>query len=330
MKTTYSLPTVFVVAAAVATITSSCRITSGVVNDSKKSGGVSKVADVKVNLPSADQFKPSQGSAVVNALQLTVKPKDSNCSGATQINAAIIPYNTPTLSEKFHKGCDYILTLAIGEKSAAGVFKAYYLSSETAVTASALEVIPVNIAINLSLTPDGQAAGMPASLSINPPTPSNPPVTPPNNGLAALAPQIAVDLKQISGGQTKTVPLASLFTTEYLVIDYSQPGCGPCMNHATLMNKPAYAERFSGKGKCTSIVMIENPQLGAWQNIYKESTYVGSHSFSYSKGNLDSFSSLFGGNGITNTPTFMIVDRAGKLIASNEGTEPKEVDSLCK
>lgn len=304
----------------------SCRSTSGGVlpDTSKKSGG-SKLAEVRVQLPASTKFKPTQGSAVVNAIHVEVKPKDSNCAGATQIKESR-KYDDATFSQKFRRGCDYYVTLALGETTViGGPFKAYYQNTpEKLVTAKELETSPFNLNLNLTLTPEGVTASMPATID-NSQTPV-PPTQPTTPGLQALATKLQVKVTDSKG---QSVDLASVFTSKYLLIDYSQVGCQPCMSHADQVNGDAtYQERFTGAGACTNMVIMEGNTMSDWLSRYPTSSFVGRTTYSYSSG-FNSFSKIFGKT-ITGTPTFMLVDRSGTIVGMRVGGEPDEVDSLCK
>ena len=305
---------------------SSCRITSsGVSPDFSKKTGASKVSDVRVQLPASSKFKPTQGSAVVNTIRVTVRPKDPSCAGATQINETR-SYDNPVINQKFRRGCDYLVTLALGESTPSGSpMKVYYQNTpEKAVAASELETSPFNLALNLTLTSEGQAASMPANIDMTPN-----PVPPTVPGQQALASKLQVKVTNSSGQQ---VDLSSVFTSEYLLIDYSQTGCAPCMQHANEMNAPEsnYPIRFSGSGKCTSMIMMEEYMMADWIKNYNKSSFVGRTTYTYTASQgLNQFAKLFGGGNITGTPTFMLVDRKGKIVGERVGAEPSEVDTLC-
>lgn len=324
-----------------------CRGTNATSMNGPRTGA--KLSEVRVQLPAATAFKPAQGAAVVNAMRLIVKPKDAACPNATQINE-IRDYSNPTLAQKFRKGCEYLVTLSLGEKNATtGSMVDYYRNSQEAlVTIKDLEANPATVNLNLSLTPEGTAAGMPATIVIPQPQPIPQPQIPQPQPQPIPQPQIpptpqpqpqpptipplpqALQVK-VKNSANQEVDLASVFTTEYIVVDYSQPGCGPCLSHASEMNNDSeQQQRFSGSGKCKAITVISQSQYSGWLDTSEsaEGTFTRKNSYGYSS--INAFSKLFGGSSITGTPTFMLVDRTGKIVAQQVGGVPSKVKEICK
>jgi thioredoxin-related protein len=142
-----------------------------------------------------------------------------------------------------------------------------------------------------------------------------------------LASAINVNVTTSSG----SVKLDTIFTTQYLLLDFSQPGCGPCISHAQSVNSSSSEQaRFSGSGACKILVIVAGGQLSSWQEaIGGSSTFTGRNSAEYS-GGLNGFSRLFGMSGVSSTPTFALVDRTGRVVGQSAGGMPGQVSSLCR
>jgi hypothetical protein len=288
--------------------------------------GKSKLTEIKVKLPESTLFKPTSGSAVVNAIKLTIKPKDSDCSGATKVDETR-SYADNIVSQKLAKGCDYAISLAIGEKTGAA-FKAYYRNTtEKSVPKSELTGGSISVSMLLTRTSEGAAANMPESLGSAPtPTPPTPdkPVPPAKKELAA-----ALKSASLKGPGSKTVGLADVFKSDYLLVDFSSLGCSYCITHAEEMNRDsAFQKMMDGSGKCTSAIVINQGQVDDWVSQFGAATFVGKSTFEFSSG-VGGFGKLFGQN-ITLTPTVMLFDRDGKTVVQDARSDTAAVEAKCK
>jgi hypothetical protein len=331
-------------------ITTSCLKARNPSIQSKRDGGSSRMTSVDMKLPKSDVFKPSSGNAVVNAFRLSVKPVDDTCEKATVIDETK-SYTNNRLDYKLVKGCDYLVVLALGElaKDDSKKFTAYYQNEkELTVDKSELESSPVAIKPRLALTAAGAKSKMPASPNTGdadadrPDTdkPDKPdtdkpdsgvpdddtPKEIPDTGIPSLADKLKVNLAKGGG---KTIKFEEYFTTEYMIIDFSQVGCGPCVSHAQeISNDATFKKMTDGSGKCKSMILVSESQIGGWESVVGASTFAGKSSFGYS-GGLNGFSQLFGIPRITSTPTVIMVDRQGKVV-SNNARSTSSIQSMCQ
>jgi hypothetical protein len=334
--------TKLLIAAIAAASMTSCLKSRDYKTSTGSKGGASSLSSVTMKLPANDAFKPSSGNAKVNAYQLVINPTDSDCADATVIDETK-SYGTKSLDYKLARGCDYELTFAIGEQSSGATknFTAYYKTKEPLqIKKSSLDDDSVSVSPRLLLTEEGKAKNLPAKPSTSPDdsdddsgddTPDEPKDTEPkdpepDSGKPALAAKLKVSLEAGSGQKVK---FEDYFTTEYMIVDFSQVGCGPCVSHASEINRSSSFQKMtSGSGKCKSMILVSGDQTDSWKGVVGASTFSGKSSFGYS-GGLNGFSQLFGIPRITSTPTVIVVDRQGKVVSNNARSE-SDVARICQ
>jgi len=292
-------------------------------------GKSSKLTDVNMQLPSSSIFVPSNGSATVNAVRLKVEPTDPTCENATNFDETK-PYSNATIATKFAKSCEYNVMLAIGETKN-GSFTAYYQNgSGQTVSKEALATSPAKIPLSLVLTADGKTAGMPASpkasdLQDNDATPSDPGTT---GSLPALSSALANASLTTSSGSK--VSMKEVFTTEYMIVDLAQVGCQPCVAHAQQLNSDTtFQQMTSGKGKCKSMIVVSSSTMSGWLSSFGGGATSFSGKTSYGFSNSTAFGRLFNFE-LTATPTVVVIDRSGRVLAQSVGSTPEEVEPLCR
>jgi hypothetical protein len=129
-------------------------------------------------------------------------------------------------------------------------------------------------------------------------------------------------------GQKST--LKDLFTTPYMMIEASSPGCGGCVQMAQMMNGNSenakqLHELFSGK-KCTKAILVDN--LQGWKAKFPANTYVGKASYDAGTSPMTVLRSFgFQGNAI---PAFIFVDREFNIIEKSVGSLPREIYNKCR
>ena len=160
----------------------------------------------------------------------------------------------------------------------------------------------------------------------NPYRPTPTPTVPPSNGLPALPDSIGSMRIKGSSGE---VNLASYWTTKYLYVEFSRPGCGPCVTQAQHLSQQS--SRFSGGGNCKALIVIPSQQLNSWMSaIGGSSTFGGRSSYEYS-GSHNGFARNFNGlDNIGSTPTMALIDRTGRVLDQRIGAEPGQAASLCR
>ncbi len=308
------------------TLVSSCQKPKDPFNKS----GSAKLSTVNVKLPSSSAFKPSQGSAKVDSYKISVTPKDSSkCQNPTTIDQTK-KFSEGLISQKFTRGCDYLVKVSLGENMIGG-FSTYYENSvDKVVSSQDLEKSPVSISVQIAITDAGKNAYMPETLTADQ-VPVQPPVTPnPTTTLPELGGSLNGNIVSASGQE---VPLSSVFTTQYLIIDFSNPGCGYCETHAREMNQDSARQKiYSGSGKCKSITGTSSNSLSSWLQIVGKSSFVGQNSYGHKQG-MDAFGAMFGFPRVDSTPTFLFVDRQGTILKKSVGSDPNfdnYIDQQCK
>ncbi len=147
----------------------------------------------------------------------------------------------------------------------------------------------------------------------------------PSKSTSSLAPSLNISLGSSSG----SVKLSSIFSTKYLLIDFSQPGCGPCISHAKQFNSSySMQNRYSGKGACKAITIVNPGSLGPWRSaVGGATTATGRSSYEYG---FSKITSLLNTSSIRSTPWFILIDRTGRVLGSSAGREPPKASELCR
>jgi len=124
----------------------------------------------------------------------------------------------------------------------------------------------------------------------------------------------------------KTKKITDIFDTDFLVIDLSQYYCTYCHQLARSHESSTSYQKLMSGSKCKSITVVPNRDLANWHGDYPGNTFVGKNSYG---GSTFGFADAFGIN-FTGTPTVLVVNRAGKVVAQEVGGVPSEVQNLCK
>lgn len=319
--------------------------------DSGSSKNSSKLSSVQMNMPAADTLKTKDGQKPVTGLRLSITPVDAaSCPSGTTINQVISTLGATTIQQKVLKGCDYDLKVELGKfDSAQNGFNlqtlgaVYYApSAPTRITADQTRDDRISVRVSLALTEEGRRIGLPESLPVPSPVPQQqpqqpatppqaqppvvpPPVTPaptpqPGTQLPALPAKLNVSLTGPGGN----VALPTIFTTKYLVVDYSRPGCGPCVSLAKSLENNAGFQQMMKGSKCRALTVIPKNQLEDWNaSVGGRHTAETSYEYTHSQ-----FAALFNSS-VSATPTVMIVDRTGAVVDRKVGGLPDKLNSLC-
>ncbi len=146
--------------------------------------------------------------------------------------------------------------------------------------------------------------------------------TDPNNNSPALA--IDFEIKDKDG---KAAKFSSLFKKQYLVLDLSAQNCGYCHTMAQEDNSDQDFQRMIQNGKCDFAVAVGERDLAAWGSRYK-GTFVGARTFA-SGNSAANVASKFKFS-LRGTPTVLIIDRQGTVLADQTGAKPDAVASTCR
>lgn len=295
-------------------------------------GRGSDLTSIDMNMPRAADLQAhnQEADALIQrrafGYRLRVVPVDEGCTGATKIDQTGIFEATTRLASKIHQGCDYTLTLELGSLGSSGhvlervlfrndpslkIAKMDILGKASFQTSLSLRDLSSNQAINVipNTNPNNELQGQPST-----------PVLP------GLPSDKDVEVTDANGAK---VMLSSFFKGDYLLLDFSQPGCSACVSMAQeLADDEDFRWAFTGaSAKCSHATVVPSSQMSSWLRMFPVSGTVGAHSIFPSGG----FAAVAGklGRTITATPTFMLVDRSGKVIDSGEGNLPDSAFSVC-
>ena len=295
-------------------------------------GANSRLSQIQMSLPSSDSLVTADGKKPVNALRVSIEPVDTSCPNATKLDQILPITNASSLQQKIRKGCDYDLRVELGQTdsgtpSSTALKVIYYApSAATRITADMTKTDKISAQVWLQLTDTGQKIGLPATLSSQQPQqPQQPePPQPPQPSPTNIPDKINVNLTGSSG----VVKLADVFTSDYLVVDFSRPGCPPCVSLARqLEGDTRFQEMVSGK-KCRTATILPKGQLSDWiDTLGGANTHTAKTSFEYSESH-SGFARLFEFT-LKATPTFLIVDRKGAIVDQAVGSTPAKLKTLC-
>jgi hypothetical protein len=154
------------------------------------------------------------------------------------------------------------------------------------------------------------------------PEPAPPQALPP----LQLPRQKNIGLNRGYGGQVST--LASQFDSEYLIVDVSQLYCIYCTELADEHQRNAAFQSAMATSRCSSVTVIPDKDYSPWMQRYPNGTYVGNTTYSTSTPLWQVVQQL-GIQGFRGTPTIMLLNRQGQIVAQNAGKPPKEIKQIC-
>jgi hypothetical protein len=312
--------------------------------------GGSTLSSVNFKVPAVESLVASDGSKPVDGLRLQVRPVDASCLEATKIDQTIAVSSLSAIQEKVRKGCAYDVTVELGKiddparpTSLTDVF--YAQREPSRVTADMTQQERIPLSLTLMLTDTGRSKGLPerpvtgdgSDFEPEPrpdpspsPTPDlrpqpQPQPQPQRPGPSSLPARLNVSLTGTAG----PVPLSEIFTKEYMVVDFSRPGCGPCVSLSrSLESDRRFKAFFAETSKCSYLTVTPPNQLSDWKDIVGANSWSAKQSYAY-VGSHSGFGNLFGFS-VTGTPTFMVVDRTGRVVKNSSGGLPNGLSSLCQ
>ncbi len=311
--------------------------------NSEQVGGKSssRLSSVQMNMPAVGSLKTADGQTPVTGVRVSIKPTDpASCTKGSSIEQVLQIDGMPAIQQKIIKGCDYDLRVELGKFEEAGngfnlqtLGAVYYAPNQsTQITADQTRDDRIAVRISLALTDEGRRIGLPEALPVPSPSPQpEPQPTPQPAPQPQPTPQpqpqpsnLPASLNVTMKGRNGNVGLASIFTTPYLVVDFSRPGCGPCVSLAKKLEQDAAFQRMMAGRKCRSVTLVPTGQLEDWLDAAG-----GSHTASTSYEYTHSKFATAVGTSITSTPTVIILDRTGKVLAKNVGGLPSTTNTLC-
>jgi thiol-disulfide isomerase/thioredoxin len=211
----------------------------------------------------------------------------------------------------------------------------YYAPTQASrVTAQMTKDDKIPLSFSLAITDAGRKIGLPEKQQSGDPGPQPQPAPQPlpqpvpqpqPQGLTDLPASLNVSLTSSAGA----VPLKQVFTKKYMLVDFSRPGCGPCVSVAQNLDEDSqFKGMFGTNSNCSFMSVIPPNQLSDWKDTVGQKSWTASHSFEYS-GSHSAFGKLFDFQ-ITATPTFLLVDRTGKVVKNSTGGLPSGLSSMCQ
>jgi hypothetical protein len=327
-------------------------------NVSGQTAGTS--AQLTIQLPELPtpqrQTYGQNSSSPISSVLLVLNPRDINCQGATKF-ADVVPYSTTPITKSVNGHCDYFFKMALVGRGMNGADETYYaMSSAQPVTQNDLSQQDYAIKVNLMASSAASNLGLPNSVMIGGPAPTqssypNPyptqtqtptypqnspaypsvypsptptPTPTPSQGVSDLPSQLADIILDQGSTQMK---LGQFWRSKYLMVDFSQAGCGPCISHAEEM--AGEQARFGGTSGCQALIVLPSGQISSWYAAIGSSTnFAAKISASYSGGH-NAFARLIGTESISLTPTFVIIDRSGRVVGRSSGGEPRQASQYC-
>lgn len=279
------------------------------------SGG-SHLSEIKIGVSGLDTLVAKDGSKPVTGLRLTIIP-DSACTAGKPIDKVISASNSPAIQEKIAKGCNYEAKLYLGKLSSdsSSLTDVYYETTEAAkITAEQSKEDKVPLRLAPQLTAAGKVIGLPEKAGG---TGGDPVVTP-----DSLPAKINVEITSASG----KVTLDKVFTTPYLLVDFSRMGCGYCVTMGKQHEASSSFQSMTSGEKCRAITIVPAGQNSDWAAEIGGASAKTTYEY---KGGHDGFGSLFGAS-VSSTPTLLLIDRTGKIVDQDVGQMPSKFDTLCK
>lgn len=253
------------------------------------------------------------------AYRLQVTPSDANCAQGTRVDQTGMFETTARIASSIRQGCDYSVVLEIGS-AVAGVrtLDRVFFRNDPALSIGKNDIAG-RPSLNVSLALRDVSASAP-QVNVLPPGPGVVPQRP------SLPPEKDVEVVDATGAR---VMLSTIFKGEYLLLDFSQPGCGACVSMAReLASDEDFQWAFgAADAKCSHATVVPSGQRGSWLGMFPASGRVGSHSI-FPEGGFSAVASKFG-QSIRATPTFLLIDRNGNVIDSDAGNLPAKTFQVC-
>ena len=142
-----------------------------------------------------------------------------------------------------------------------------------------------------------------------------------------IEPRLNIDLTKIDGTKIR---MAEHFVTQYLVVDFSQLACGACREASEQMNSNQDFQSLFQSKKCNMITLVPEGQVRRWVNwIGGATSFVGQHSYSVT-GSLTNVAEQAFNYKLPETPSFIIIDRQGQILAKPVWLPGSDAEEFCQ
>lgn len=293
-------------------------VKTGMVAPGSMPGGGASLTAIDMKMPAITDLQ-GRNQDIDAAIQsqmlgyrLRVTPADTSCANGTRIDQTGAFDTTAKIASSIRQGCDYLVVLELGSAVAgAPALERVFFRNDPALRVGKNDIAG-RPALNVSLSLRDVSSGNPGVNT----TPSLP-------GFPADK-----DVEVTDARGTK-VMLSTVFKGEYLLLDFSQPGCGACVSMARELSEDEdFQWAFAGENsKCSHATVVPSSQRSSWLRMFPESGRVGAHSI-FPEGGFAAVAGKFG-QSIRATPTFLLIDRNGNVVDSDAGNLPGKAFQVC-
>lgn len=156
----------------------------------------------------------------------------------------------------------------------------------------------------------------------------NPPVQPlPAQPAVSIPAGRDFDLVDADG---KSAKLSSLFKGKYMLLDFSASNCGYCIQRAGEMEQNTALQQQLDGNKCGHATFVPKGDLTDWFDATGgKSNFTGKHSYELTTARIGTIAEAFEINFI-GTPTFILIDATGRMIANDNGVPTDAVAQYCR
>ncbi len=191
------------------------------------------------------------------------------------------------------------------------------------------------VPLSLQIQEDGKKIGLGATANnggggVQPADPTQPvPPTPPTPPTPST--QIPADRDfEMVDASGKTEKLSAAFKGKYMLLDFSSSTCGYCIQRAAEMEQDKELQKLLDGTKCSHATVVPADDLASWHQVAGgANSFVGKHSYQATSSRIGKIVEAFGVQ-FAGTPTFILVDDAGKAVADSNGIPENEIRQYCK
>lgn len=127
------------------------------------------------------------------------------------------------------------------------------------------------------------------------------------------------------------VKLSSMFKGKYMLLDFSQAGCGPCGERAREMDQDTDLQAKLNGQVCSHATVVAADTVQDWISFTGgNDTWTAKGSYEIASGNNISRAATAFSVNFIGTPTFILIDSTGKSVADGNGVPTNEINQYCK